>query len=64
MKVALDAVRLLGANGIRTDVGVEKLLRDAAAGLHPAPLDVQLMVIGEALGGNRRGPIAPLNVAS
>jgi alkylation response protein AidB-like acyl-CoA dehydrogenase len=64
MKVALDAVRIFGGPGTFTDVGVEKLLRDAATGLHPAPLDVQLMVIGQALAGDRHGPVAPLNVAS
>jgi alkylation response protein AidB-like acyl-CoA dehydrogenase len=64
MKVALDAVRIHGGPGTFTDVGVEKLLRDAAAGLHPAPLDVQLMVLGQSLAGHREGPVAPLNVAS
>lgn len=49
MKVALDAVRLFGASGIRADVGVEKLLRDAVSGLAPAPQDVSFMVAGQAL---------------
>jgi alkylation response protein AidB-like acyl-CoA dehydrogenase len=53
MKVALDAVRLFGAKGIRVSVGMEKLLRDAVTGLPPAPLDVSLMVVGQALAGNR-----------
>jgi alkylation response protein AidB-like acyl-CoA dehydrogenase len=53
MKVALDAVRLFGARGIRTDVGIEKLLRDAVTGLPPAPLDVSLMVAGQAAAGLR-----------
>jgi alkylation response protein AidB-like acyl-CoA dehydrogenase len=53
MKVALDAVRLFGAMGVRTDIGVEKLLRDAATGLPPAPLDVSLMVAGQGIAGNR-----------
>lgn len=48
MKVALDAVRLFGARGIRTDAGMEKLLRDAVTGLPPAPLDVSLMVAGQS----------------
>lgn len=64
MKVALDAVRIHGGPGTFTHFGVEKLLRDAAAGLHPAPLDVQLMVMGQALAGTRQGPVAPLNIAS
>jgi alkylation response protein AidB-like acyl-CoA dehydrogenase len=64
MKVALDAVRIFGGPGTFTDVGVEKLLRDAATGLHPAPLDVQLMIMGQVLAGSRHGPVAPLNVAS
>ncbi|WP_166459412.1 acyl-CoA dehydrogenase family protein [Amycolatopsis pithecellobii] len=64
MKVALDAVRIHGGPGTFTDVGVEKLFRDAATGLHPAPLDVQLMIMGQVLAGNRQGPVAPLNVAS
>lgn len=64
MKVALDAVRIHGGPGIFTDVGVEKLLRDAVTGLHPAPLDVQLMIMGQALAGHREGSVAPLNVAS
>lgn len=64
MKVALDAVRIFGGPGTFTDVGVEKLLRDAATGLHPAPLDVQLMIMGQAVAGSRNGPVAPLNVAS
>jgi acyl-CoA dehydrogenase len=64
MKVALDAVRIFGGPGTFTDVGVEKLLRDAATGLHPAPLDVQLMIMGQVLAGNRQGPVAQLNVAS
>lgn len=49
MKVALDAMRLFGAMGIRADVGIEKLLRDAVSGLAPAPLDVSLMVAGQDL---------------
>lgn len=49
MKVALDAVRLFGAMGIRADVGVEKVLRDAVSGLAPAPRDVSLMVAGQGL---------------
>lgn len=53
MKVALEAVRLFGARGIRTDSGIEKLLRDAVTGLPPAPLDVSLMVAGQALAGLR-----------
>jgi alkylation response protein AidB-like acyl-CoA dehydrogenase len=53
MKVALDAVRLFGARGIRTDMGIEKLLRDAVTGLPPAPLDVSLMVAGQAAAGLR-----------
>lgn len=64
MKVTLDAVRIHGGPGTFTDVGVEKLFRDAATGLHPAPLDVQLMIMGQALAGTREGPVAPLNVAS
>ncbi len=48
-KVALNAVRLFGARGIRADVGVEKLLRDAVSGLAPAPQDVSFMVAGQAL---------------
>lgn len=53
MKVALDAVRLFGARGIRTDAGMEKLLRDAVTGLPPAPLDVSLMVAGLSAAGLR-----------
>jgi len=64
MKVALDAVRIFGGPGTFTSVGVEKLFRDAATGLHPAPLDVQLMIMGQVLAGDRSGPVAPLNVAS
>ncbi|MGD9958104.1 acyl-CoA dehydrogenase family protein [Nocardioides sp.] len=64
MKVALDAVRIFGGPGTFTDVGVEKLLRDAATGLHPAPLDVQLMIMGHVLAGTRQGPVAQVNVAS
>ena len=64
MKVTLDAVRIFGGPGTFTDVGVEKLFRDAAAGLHPAPLDVQLMIMGQVLAGGREGSVAPLNVAS
>jgi alkylation response protein AidB-like acyl-CoA dehydrogenase len=64
MKVALDAVRIHGGPGTFAGVGVEKLLRDAVSGLHPAPLDVQLMVIGQALAGQHQGPVAPLNVSS
>lgn len=51
MKVALDAVRLFGASGIRADVGIEKLLRDAVSGLAPAPADVSYMVAGRSLAG-------------
>jgi len=53
MKVALDAVRLFGASGVRVDVGVEKLLRDAASGLAPAPQDVSFMVAGQSIAGIR-----------
>jgi len=53
MKVALDAVRLFGAKGIRTDSDIEKLLRDAATGLPPAPQDVSLMIVGQSRAGLR-----------
>jgi alkylation response protein AidB-like acyl-CoA dehydrogenase len=53
MKVALETVRLFGARGIRTDTGIEKLLRDAVTGLPPAPLDVSLMVAGQSIAGIR-----------
>lgn len=64
MKVALDAVRLFGATGVRTDIGVEKLLRDAVTGLSPAPLDVTLMIAGQTLARPAQAPLAPPNVAS
>ncbi|MGD9958117.1 acyl-CoA dehydrogenase family protein [Nocardioides sp.] len=53
MKVALEAMRLFGARGIRTDSGMEKLVRDAMTGLPPAPLDVSLMVAGQSIAGLR-----------
>ncbi len=45
--VALDALRIHGGPGTMTDVGIEKLVRDAITGLHPYPSDVHGWLLGE-----------------